>query len=229
MAEEEQKKQGIEKKDENKIVEASKSEENIEEKKKESIEASPKEEKKKEKLKEDKGRKSKVKKNEAIVNAYSIPISTKHAVSICKFIKNNKIDEAINNLEEVKKFKKVVPFKGEIPHRKGKGIMSGRYPVKAASLFINVLKGLRWNILVNGLDLDKTKIYYASASWGRRPLRKGNRQAKRTNVIFKAKEYTENQRFSVPSTPKKLASAHNGGRNWRKWKRKNLLNLKKKN
>jgi len=66
--------------------------------------------------------------------------------------------------------------------------MSGRYPIKAAGLFINVLKSLRGNILVNGLDLDKTKIYHASASWGRRPLRKGNRKSKRTNVIVKAKE-----------------------------------------
>jgi ribosomal protein L22 len=109
---------------------------------------------------------------------------------ICKFIKNKEIDKAISDLELVIKKKKPVPFKGEIPHRKGK-IMSGRYPEKASKLFIGLLKGLKGNAVQNGLELEKTRIYIASASWSARPARRGNVRAKRTNVILRAKEVTK--------------------------------------
>ena len=66
--------------------------------------------------------------------------------------------------------------------------MSGRYPIKASKIFITILRGLRGNITVNGLDLDKTVIKSASASWASRPMRKGRVQGKRTNVILIAKE-----------------------------------------
>jgi len=151
----------------------------------------PKEEKKEAKQetkKEKKKEKPSIKKEEAIALGRNLHISKKHGIYICSFIKKKKIDDAINDLDAVKKFKKAVPFKGEIPHRKGKGIMSGRYPVKGAGLFISVLKGLKGNVIVNGLDLDKTRIYYASANWGSRPMRSKRREGKRTNVILKAKE-----------------------------------------
>ena len=141
-----------------------------------------------EKLKKRKKESVKVKKEEAVAKANDLRISKKHAMYICSFIKGKEIDKAISELEEVKKLRKVVPFKGEIPHRKGKGIMSGRYPVKAAGLFINVLKSLKGNSLVNGLELEKTRISFASASWGRRPLRRDGMRGKRTNVVLKSME-----------------------------------------
>lgn len=129
------------------------------------------------------------KKEDAITKSLNLHLSKKHCMYICKFIMKKKIEEAIRDLELVTRLKKVVPFKGEIPHRKGKGMMSGRYPVKAAAAFINILKSLRGNIIVNGLDLEKTRIYIASASGGARPMRTGGRQGKRSNVILKAKEF----------------------------------------
>lgn len=126
------------------------------------------------------------KKEEAIARGISIRASKKHCVYICSFIKNKKIDKAIEDLTEVIKMKKPIPFKGEIPHRKG--MMSGRYPIKASKYFINVLKALKGNAIVNGLDLDKTRIYIASANWASRPARSAGRRAKRTHVLLKAKE-----------------------------------------
>jgi large subunit ribosomal protein L22 len=107
---------------------------------------------------------------------------------ICSYIKGKKIDSAIVDLEDVQGFKKAVPFKGEIPHRKGKGMMSGRYPIKAAALFVNILKSLKGNSIVNGLELENTVISSASSNWSSRPARRGNRQGKRTNVILEARE-----------------------------------------
>ncbi len=128
------------------------------------------------------------KKQEAIVNGRNLQASRKHCQYICSFIKNSSIDKAIQDLEQVAKLKKPIPFKGETPHRKGKGIMSGRYPIKAAKLFIYLLKGLKGNLILNKMELEKTRIVSASASWASRPMRKGGTQGKRTHVILVAKE-----------------------------------------
>lgn len=128
------------------------------------------------------------KKTEAFTRGTSLPISKKHSMYLGDFIKNKKIDDAIVDLEKVTKYKKIVPFKGEIPHRKGKGMMSGRYPIKASQFFIKMLKGLRGNALVNGLDLEKTRIVFSSANWAHRPPRREGRKAKRTHVLIKASE-----------------------------------------
>ncbi len=102
------------------------------------IKSEPKasEDKKPEKKKKPIQKTPKVKKTEAIVRGVSLPLSTKYSAAICKFIKNKKIEKAIIDLEDVLKQKKVIPMKGEIPHKKGKGIMSGRFPKKATEHFI---------------------------------------------------------------------------------------------
>mgnify|MGYP001593607326 FL=1 len=143
---------------------------------------------KKETKKEEK-KEVKKKKEEAVARGMSLRASKKHCMYICSFIKGKSIDTAIENLEEVLMFKRPIPFKGEIPHRKGK-ILSGRYPVKVSAMMINVLKGLKGNVIANGLDLDKTRIYFASASWASRPRRGAGGRFKRTHVILKAKEFT---------------------------------------
>jgi len=125
-------------------------------------------------------------KKETLARGRSIPVSKRQCMYISNFIKNKKIDEAILDLERVIKLKKAVSFKGEIPHRKG--MMSGRYPIKASKIFIKILKGLRGNALVNGLDLERTKIMLASANWASRPRRKEGTTAKRTHVLIKAVE-----------------------------------------
>ncbi|MFH1425754.1 MAG: hypothetical protein ABIG28_03460 [archaeon] len=132
------------------------------------------------------------KKEEAIARGQNLPFSKKHGMYICSFIKNKSIDKAIKDLLPVLELKTAIPFKGEIPHRKGK-IMSGRYPVKATKYFINLLKALKGNIIVNGMEIEKTKIYLASTSWARRPARREGRSAKRVNIILKAKEFKENK------------------------------------
>ena len=96
----------------------------------------------------------------------------------------------MERLSEVIKFKRVIPFKGEIPHRSQLGVMAGRYPIKASEYFITLLKGLKGNAIQNGLDLDKTRIYFGSANWASRPGRKGGTRFKRAHILLKAKEFT---------------------------------------
>lgn len=160
------------------------------EKSEEKVSEDQKEQKEEVSKKQAKNEKQKIKKKfEAVANARSLPISKKHAMYICSFIKGKTIDKAIEELEKVSQLKLAVPFKGEIPHRKG--MMSGRYPVNAAKEFIYVLKGLKGNAIVNGLDIEKTIIYLASANLAHRPVRAGGKRAKRTHVFLKAREIKE--------------------------------------
>lgn len=109
-------------------------------------------------------------------------------MALCRFIKYKNVDASLDSLQEVIAFKRAVPMKGEIPHRHGSGVMSARYPIKAAKHFIKLVKGLKGNILINGLALDKTRIVWASASWASRQQKRDGTRFKRTHVILKARE-----------------------------------------
>ena len=135
---------------------------------------------------EKKTKKPIVKKEKAIINVKSIPISTVQAKYICKFIKNKKIEEAIADLEEVLKKRKAIPMAGEVAHRKGK-IMSGKFPLVSTNHFIKLLKTLQANSNVNGLD--DPLIAEAMANIASRPYgRFGRIRRKRTHIKIIAKD-----------------------------------------
>ncbi|MEK6897798.1 MAG: uL22 family ribosomal protein [Nanoarchaeota archaeon] len=137
----------------------------------------------------------KSKKTNAVVNAYSIPVSTKQAIAVCRFIKNKKIEDAIRDLEEVIKKKRVVPMRGEIPHQRG-NVMSGRYPKKTSQHFIKLLKTLSANSSVNGLN--DTIICEAVSNIASRPFGKfGRVRKKRTHVKIVAMERKEKIKSKV--------------------------------
>ncbi|HRZ85731.1 MAG TPA: uL22 family ribosomal protein [Candidatus Paceibacterota bacterium] len=147
---------------------------------------------------EKKGKKEvKVKKTEAEVNGKNLRISTKHAKYIAKFIKYKKIDEAIDLLNKVIKKKIAVPFKGELPHRKGnklngKGMVSGKYPYRASKEFVVLLKSLLGNVNSNGMDPNKTIIIEVITNKSPNQFHRfGSEKFKRTHVYIKAKEISE--------------------------------------
>jgi len=143
-----------------------------------------------------------IKKDRAIVYGKDLPVSTKHAIAICKFIKGKKPEQAMNELNEVIKFKKAIPMKGEIPHRKG-AIASGRYPVKASQVFIKLLKNLIGNSNVNGLE--EPVIVIAKPDRASRPYRRfGNRRFKRTNVLLEAREFKQIPKQEEKETKKEI-------------------------
>lgn len=155
------------------------------EKKKETLEPKGKEVEK-EKPKKPIVKKPIKKKTEAVVNAKSLPISTKHSMAICKFIKGKTINDCIEYLEQVVVGKKAMPMRGEIPHRKGK-MMSGRFPKNASQQFVKLLRSLGANAREN--NLDEPIISEAIANYAARPRGKfGRTQKKRTHVTIKVKE-----------------------------------------
>jgi ribosomal protein L22 len=177
---------------ENAVKQEDKIDENIEEKKENETpvteEKTKTEDKKtKEDKKEIKKPLKKIKKEEVYVNAKSVPISTKYAIDLCKFVKGKKIGDAIRDLEQVGLFKKSVPMKGEYAHRKGKGMSGGTYPQRASKHFIVLLKSLVGN--ANNHEIMEPIIVEASANWAPAPRgRFGRVRRKRTHVTLRAVE-----------------------------------------
>jgi ribosomal protein L22 len=129
----------------------------------------------------------KIKKSEVYVNAKSVPISTKYAMSICKFVKGKRIGDAIRDLEQVMLLKKSVPMKGEYSHRKGKGMSGGAFPQRASGYFIVLLKSLAGN--ANNHEIDEPIIVEATANWAPAPRgRFGRVRRKRTHITLRAVE-----------------------------------------
>ena len=163
------------------------------EEKPEASKEEPKTPEKKEEKKEVKKETPKIKKTEVSARGVNLPISTKDAKFICKFIVKKRLGDAIRDLEQVKVGRKAVPMKGEIPHRKGKGISSGRFPKKAAENFVIVLKSLAAN--ANEGNLDEPIIVEAMANMAARPYgRFGRTQKKRTHIKIIAKDKMQKEK-----------------------------------
>jgi len=174
-----------EKIDEKKIVETEKQENKTE-----------KETGKEEKKTEEKSDKKETKKQEikpketAVVNGISLRISPKYSYAICKAIRRKTPDNAIAFLEDVIRKKKAVPMNNrEIGHRKGKGMMAGRYPSNASKEFILLLKQLKANASVNGIE--NPVITLIKANRASRPHKREGRRAKRTHVYIEVKDRTK--------------------------------------
>jgi len=137
----------------------------------------------------------KVAKEVAIVNAYSVSISTKHSSAICKMIMKRPIDGSIDMLNLVLQEKLAVPMTAlEIPHRK-RSLMpkgfggGGRFPRNAAREFILLLKQLKANCETNGVENPVVTI--AMANLASRPFRKEGRRAKSTHIHLEARDKTK--------------------------------------
>jgi ribosomal protein L22 len=168
-------------------------------------EAEPKEEeqKKPETKKLEVKKVEKSKKTEAKVGVKSAPISTRHCVALCNFVKRKNIEKAIKELEEVVAKRRALPMKGEFAHRKGKGIMSGKYPQVSTKYFIKLLKSLQSNANVN--DIKNPVITEAIANLAPRPRgRFGTYTRKRTHIMLLAKNIEkQNKEDKKPQEIKK--------------------------
>jgi len=128
----------------------------------------------------------------AIINGKDLPISLKHSMYICNFIKGKTIEESIHLLEQVLNYKIALPMKGEVPHRHGMTgkVQIGRYPQKATKEFIRLLKSLNANASVNGID--NPIIFRGVPNQASKPHRRfGSGRFKRVHVYLEAREKKE--------------------------------------
>jgi len=128
-----------------------------------------------------------MKKDLAEVNAKDLKLSTKYAINLCRFVKFKTPDRAVEDLEKVLKKTKPVPMKGEYPHQKGKGIAGAKYPQEATKVFVMLVKSLKSNSEVNGIN--NPVISHAIANQASMPRgRFGKWSRKRTHVRLVATE-----------------------------------------
>jgi len=106
--------------------------------------------------------------NIARANGLGLPISTKVAYELANVIRGKTATKAVSYLENVIAMDVAVPYKrfnADIGHKPGH-IAAGRYPVKAATNFLKVLKGAISNAIDKGLDESVLRIVHISANRG---------------------------------------------------------------
>jgi large subunit ribosomal protein L22 len=128
-----------------------------------------------------------VKENMAKAVGISMPVSYKHCVEICSFIRGKNVETAKKMLEEVIAIRSPVPFKKfttDVGHRKG-GIGSGRFPEKAATEIKKLIESAQKNAQFKGLSTSNLKITHISAKQGESGWHYGRhlrRRIKRSHV-----------------------------------------------
>jgi len=116
----------------------------------------------------------------------SLPISTRHTIEICSFIRGKNLQKAKEILEKAIKLEKPIPFtkfnKG-IGHKPGMG--PGRYPVKASTDVLMLLNSVESNAQFKGLNTSKLTITHIKATTASKAWHYGRqrrRKMKRTNI-----------------------------------------------
>ncbi len=92
-------------------------------------------------------------------------MSKKVSIEICSFLKGRTTTDAKRILGRVITKKQAVPYKrftDGVGHRKGAGIAAGRYPEKAAQIFIDLIESVEANAQAKGLASNLKIIHLAT-------------------------------------------------------------------
>ncbi len=134
----------------------------------------------------------------AVARGWNLPISVKYARELGVAITGKPVAKALKFLEDVIAKKRPVElrrYNKEVPHHYGR---PARWPVKAASHILKILKNAVANAVYKGLDREKlvvSKVVIGKGSpkraWWSRVLRRNRRRGKRANVLIELMEVEE--------------------------------------
>ncbi len=136
------------------------------------------------------------KENVATVNGKDLPISTKHAIEICNFIRGKNLLLSKDFLGKVLEKKKAVPFRRfnrDMGHRPG-SVGPGRYPQKASSIILKLLESLEVNAQNKGLDTASLYLKTVVPNKGSNVWHYGRQRRRRmklTHIFMLAEEKAE--------------------------------------
>ena len=105
----------------------------------------------------------------AAARGTGLNVSPKAAREVCKAIKGMDLEKAKNYLGRVIKMDQAVPFKrhdGKVGHRRGKGMATGRYPVKTAAAILKVIESAGNNGEAIHIDIENWRILHIATSRG---------------------------------------------------------------
>ncbi len=103
-----------------------------------------------------------------------VDVSPKEAREVASYIKGMSLDRAREALQEVVQMKRYIPYRRyhkKVAHHNIPGFYAGRFPVKAAKLFLKLLDNLEANALYKGFDVSRLVIIHAAAYPGRKLVR----------------------------------------------------------
>ena len=121
------------------------------------------------------------KKDIAIANGFSLKISPKQSIYVCKIIRGKSPENAIRRLQDVIDKKRPVPMAGlEVGHKKGRGLAGGKFPKNACEAIIKIIKQAGANAIVAGIENPVISI--AKSDRASAPYRQAGRKAKRTHI-----------------------------------------------
>ncbi len=127
------------------------------------------------------------KKDVAIANGYSLKISPKQSIYVCRIIRRKSPENAIKRLQAVIDEKRPVPMAGlEVGHRKGKGLAGGKFPKNACKAIIEVIKQVGANSVVAGIE--NPVITIAKSDRASAPYRRSGQKAKRAHIHIEVRE-----------------------------------------
>lgn len=148
-----------------------------------------------------------LKENMAKAISKDLGISTKTSIEIANFLRGRNSSEAKTILDRVLKKKQPIPFKrftDGVGHRKGVGLASGRFPVKASEAFLTIIKQCEANAQAKGLSSD-LRIVHLSAQKGTNMFRHGRQRRrlyKRTHLEIVLEELdSEKDKVSKSKKP----------------------------
>ena len=122
-----------------------------------------------------------------------LPISTKHSVVVCKFIKGKDVQLAKKILANVIALKQPVPYpkyNWDLGHKKG--MTAGRYPKKTSAEILKIIESAEINAQFKGMNTSQLKIAHVAAHGASRPYhasRHRGHHMKRTHVEIILQEY----------------------------------------
>ena len=105
----------------------------------------------------------------AAARGTGLNISPKAASEVCKALKGMDLEKAKNYLGRVIEMDQAVPFKrhdGKVGHRRGKGMSTGRYPVKTAAAILKVIESAGNNGEAIHIDIENWRILHIATSRG---------------------------------------------------------------
>ena len=105
----------------------------------------------------------------AAARGTGLNISPKAAREVCKALKGMDLEKAKNYLGRVIEMNQAVPFKrhdGKVGHRRGKGMSTGRYPVKTAAAILKVIESAGNNGEAIHIDIENWRILHIATSRG---------------------------------------------------------------
>jgi len=127
------------------------------------------------------------KKDVAVANGFSLKISPKQSIYVCRIIRGKNPESAIKRLQDVISEKRPVPMAAlEVGHKKGKGLAGAKFPKNACRAIIEIIKQASANATIAGID--NPIITIAKADRASAPYRRAGRKAKRAHIHIEVRE-----------------------------------------